>query len=46
MKKRNLLLTALVWVLVVACTSGATTVLLLSGRIGKVGEMLSRYARL
>ena len=46
MKKRNLLLTALVWVLVIACTSGATTVLLLSGRFGKVGEMLSRYARL
>ena len=46
MKKRNLLLTALVWVLVIACTSGATTVLLLSGRIGRMGEMLSRYARL
>ena len=46
MKKRNLLLTALVWVLVIACTSGATTALLLSGRIGRMGEMLSRYARL
>ena len=46
MKKRNLLLTALVGVLVIACTSGATTVLLLSGRIGRMGEMLSRYARL
>ena len=46
MKKRNLLLTALVCVLVIACTSGATTVLLLSGRIGRMGEMLSRYARL
>ena len=46
MKKRNLLLTALVWILVIACTSGATTVLLLSGRIGRMGEMLSRNARL
>ena len=46
MKKRNLLLTALAWVLVIACTSGATTVLLLSGKVGKLGETLSRYARL
>ena len=46
MRKRNALLLALMWVLVIACTAGATTMLLLSGRIGKVGELLSRYARL
>ena len=46
MKKRNALLLALMWVLVIACTAGATTVLLLSGRVGRVGELLSRYARL
>lgn len=46
MKKRNALLLALMWVLVIACTAGATTMLLLSGRIGNVGETLSRYARL
>lgn len=46
MKKRNALLLALMWVLVIACTAGATTVLLLSGRVGRVGEVLSRYARL
>lgn len=46
MKKRNALLLAMMWVLVIACTAGATTVLLLSGRVGRVGELLSRYARL
>ena len=46
MRRRNALLLALMWVLVIACTAGATTMLLLSGRIGKVGEVLSRYARL
>ncbi|MGN0183955.1 MAG: S41 family peptidase, partial [Aristaeellaceae bacterium] len=46
MRKRNALLLALMWVLVIACTAGATTVLLLSGRVGRVGELLSRYARL
>ena len=46
MRKRNALLLALMWVLVVACTAGATTMLLLSGRVGRVGEQLSRYARL
>ena len=46
MRKRNALLLALMWVLVIACTAGATTVLLLSGRFGRVGELLSRYARL
>ena len=46
MKKRNALLLALMWVLVIACTAGATTMLLLSGRVGRVGETLSRYARL
>ena len=46
MKKRNALLLARMWVLVIACTAGATTVLLLSGRVGRVGELLSRYARL
>lgn len=46
MKRRNALLLALMWVLVIACTAGATTMLLLSGRIGSVGETLSRYARL
>ena len=46
MRKRNALLLALMWVLVIACTAGATTVLLLSGRVGRVGETLSRYARL
>ena len=46
MKKRTALLLALMWVLVIACTAGATTMLLLSGRIGNVGETLSRYARL
>ena len=46
MRKRNARLLALMWVLVVACTAGATTMLLLSGRVGRVGEQLSRYARL
>lgn len=46
MRKRNALLLAVMWVLVIACTAGATTVLLLSGRVGRVGELLSRYARL
>ena len=46
MRRRNALLLALMWVLVIACTAGATTVLLLSGRFGRVGELLSRYARL
>ena len=46
MRRRNALLLALIWVLVIACTAGATTVLLLSGRVGRVGELLSRYARL
>ena len=46
MRKRNALLLALMWVLVIACTAGATTMLLLSGRVGRVGEQLSRYARL
>ena len=46
MRRRNALLLALMWVLVVACTAGATTMLLLSGRVGRVGELLSRYARL
>ena len=46
MRKRNALLLALMWVLVVVCTAGATTMLLLSGRVGRVGEQLSRYARL
>lgn len=46
MKRRNALWMALTWVLVIACTAGATTVLLLSGRVGGAGEILARYARL
>lgn len=46
MKRKNALWLALTWVLVVACTAGATSVLLFSGKLGGASEIFARYARL
>ncbi len=46
MKRKNAFWLALTWMLVVACTAGATSVLLFSGKLGGASEIFSRYARL